>query len=66
MKASIQKRRAKERFNTASKLEKEYVKSMRLLVKQIDLMVKDIINVNLNFRLLKVYLSGSKNNYIKF
>ena len=54
MKASIQKRRAKERFNTASKLEKEYVKSMRLLVKQIDLMVKDIINVNLTEDQLKL------------
>jgi len=46
-KERIQKRRARERFNVASRLEREYLRSLRHIVKQIDVMTKSIINKNM-------------------
>ena len=43
----LQKRRARERFAIASKMEREYLRSLRHIVKQIDLMTKSIINKNM-------------------
>ena len=47
MKASEQRRRAKERFAIASRIEREYLRKMNRLVNQIDHMIREVIHTGM-------------------
>jgi SPP1 gp7 family putative phage head morphogenesis protein len=54
MKPETRKRKAKERFAVAERMEKEYLRSLRQLVKQIDQMTKGMVNPKMSEDELKI------------
>jgi len=66
MKKTIQQRRAKERFKVALRLEKEYEKSLKAIIKNIEHMTKSMINPKMTEGELKessMHLSNMLRNY---